>query len=89
MSRKGIVLTIVALVLMSAGVGLCLYNFMRPTHILVVNPLPAQAAEINLNNDNRSIRVTCVAMDEVTDFEDYDAVLMYGRGLYLDSLQIA
>ena len=89
MSRKGIVLTIVALVLMSAGACLCLYNFMRPTHILVVNPLPAQAAEINLNNDNRSIRVTCVAMDEVTDFEDYDAVLMYGRGLYLDSVQMA
>ena len=45
MSRKGIVLTIVALVLMSAGVCLCLYNFMRPTHILVVNPPPPEPAE--------------------------------------------
>ena len=90
MSRRSVVvLSIVALALLSfAGYDLH-YRYMRPTHIIVVNPLPAQAAEINLNNDNPSIRVTCVTMDEASDFEAYDAVLMFGRGLYLDSLQMA
>ena len=41
--------------------GLCLYVvynlWLRPTRILVVNPLPAQEAEIVLNNDSRHIKV--------------------------------
>lgn len=90
MSRRSVVvLSIVALALLSFAGYVLHYRYMRPTHILVVNPLPAQAAEINLNNDNPSIRVTCVTMDEASDFEAYDAVLMFGRGLYLDSLQMA
>lgn len=60
----------------------------EPTHILVVNPLPAQAAEMVLNNDSKSIKVTCREMQEAADFDKYDAVLMYGRGLYLDSIQL-
>ncbi len=62
--------------------------WLKPTKILIVNPLPAQTAEIVLNNDSRNIRVVCSPMEEATNFEDYDAVLMYGRGLYLDSLQL-
>ena len=65
------------------------YNiWLKPTTVLVVNPLPAQAAEIVLNNDSRHIQVVCSSMEEATNFEDYDAVLIYGRGLYLDSLQL-
>lgn len=63
-------------------------HWFQPTRILVVNPLPAQAAEITLNNDSRSIKVRCVGMEDAHDFSDYDAVLMYGRGLFLDSLQM-
>lgn len=73
--------------------GSCLYSayslWLRPTSILVVNALPAQAAEIVLNNDCRNIKITCTPMEEAADFEKYDAVLMYGRGLYLDSLQLS
>lgn len=72
---------------------LCLYGayslFYRPVSILVVNALPAQAAEIVLNNDCRKIEVTCRTMEDASGFEKYDAVLMYGRGLFLDSLQMA
>lgn len=75
------------------ALGACLYGvyalWMRPTAILVVNALPAQAAEIVLNNDCPKIEVTCRTMEEAGDFDKYDAVLMYGRGLYLDSLQLA
>lgn len=72
--------------------GLCLYVgynlWLRPTRILVVNPLPAQEAEIVLNNDSYHIKVVCESMEEARDFGKYDAVLIYGRGLYLDSLQL-
>lgn len=74
-------------------IGACLYGiyalWLRPTSILVVNALPAQAADIVLNNDCRNIKITCKSMEEAGDFDKYDAVLMYGRGLYLDSLQMA
>lgn len=60
----------------------------RPVSILVVNPLPAQAAEIVLNNDCDNIKIVCKSMEDAGDFERYDAVLMYGRGLFLDSLQL-
>lgn len=73
-------------------IGACLYRvytlWLRPTSILVVNALPAQAADIVLNNDCNKIKITCKSMEEAGDFDKYDAVLMYGRGLYLDSIQL-
>ena len=57
--------------------------------ILVVNALPSQESDLVLDNDSRWIKVVCRKMEEASGFEDYDAVLMYGRGLYLDSLQLA
>lgn len=77
----------------SVVLAVCCYAayaiWFRPVEILVVNALPAQAAEIVLNNDCDAIEVTCKSMEEAGDFDKYDAVLMYGRGLYLDSLQSA
>ena len=63
-------------------------HYLAPTQILIVNPLPAQAAEISLNNDDRNISVECVEMERAQNFDRYDAVLLYGRGLYLDSIQM-
>lgn len=87
--KKKVLVAVGALIIL----GICLWGayalWLRPTSILVVNPLPAQAAEIVLNNDCRNIEVTCKPMEEAGDFEKYDAVLMYGRGLYLDSIQLA
>lgn len=87
LKKTGIIAGIVIFVILCAIIG---YNiWFKPTKILVVNPLPAQEAEIVLNNDSRHIKVVCRKMEEATDFDKYDAVLMYGRGLYLDSLQLA
>ncbi|NDV82000.1 cobaltochelatase subunit CobN [Bacteroides sp. 51] len=60
-----------------------------PTRILIINPLPAQAADIILNNDSRHIQITCLPTEEVTNFNGYDAVVLYGRGLYLTDEQMA
>lgn len=66
------------------------YNYWwAPTHILIVNPLPAQAADIALNNDCARIRVKCIKMEEVKDLAGYDAIMMFGRGLFLDETQVA
>lgn len=87
MNRKRAI--IIASCILAAFIFHLIYShWFQPTRILVVNPLPAQAAEITLNNDSRSIKVRCVGMEDAHDFSDYDAVLMYGRGLFLDSLQM-
>lgn len=89
MSRVGKISIVIALTALVVGIGWFVYKvWFEPTSILVVNPLPAQEAEIILNNDSRKIKITCVSMEEAKDFESYDAVLMYGRGLYLDSIQL-
>ena len=54
--------------------------WLAPTRILIVNPLPAQAADIALNNDCGRIKVKCIKLEEVEDLSGYDAILMYGRG---------
>ena len=83
------VLIIIGIIIVLGG---CIYSvhvlWFRPISILVVNALPAQEAEIVLNNDCSDIEVSCRSMEDAGDFEKYDAVLMYGRGLYLDSLQL-
>lgn len=81
-------LAIIILLAIGSGVYAIYQTWFKPTKILIVNPLPAQAAEIVLNNDSKHIDVICKPMEEAGNFENYDAVLMYGRGLYLDSLQL-
>ena len=82
-------LTIAAISILTVVISVFVYrHWFEPTKILVVNPLPAQAAEIKLNNDSRNIDVECIGMEEAHNFSDYDAVLMYGRGLFLDSIQV-
>lgn len=89
MSRKQLLL-IAGACLIVAGIGTYVYNrWFSSTKILVVNSLPAQEAEIRLNNTNKHIDVTCLPMTEAHGFKNYDAVLMFGRGLFLDSIQMA
>lgn len=87
--KKKQTLTLVALCILTVVIAFFFYcHWFNPTRILVVNPLPAQAAEIQLNNDSRNIDVECTGMENAHDFSKYDAILMYGRGLFLDSIQI-
>ena len=59
-----------------------------PTRILIINPLPAQAADITLNNDSRHIQITCLPTEEVINLNGYDAVVLYGRSLHLTDEQM-
>ena len=64
-------------------------HFMAPTRIIVVNALKAQQADIVLSNDHPQIKVDCVEADEMGSLEDYDAVVIYARRLFLTPEQEA
>ncbi len=77
-------------VLLVAGFGYVGYqHWMAPTRILVVNTLRAQEADFILSNDSRHIEVECVEADKMRSLDRYDAVVLYGRRLYLDDEQLA
>ena len=63
--------------------------YMSPTRILVVNALKAQQADIVLSNDHPQIKVDCVEAEEMGSLEDYDAVIIYARRLFLTPEQEA
>ncbi len=88
MSHRKALATVIAVLAAIAVTGYASYRlWFAPTRILVVNALPAQEAELRLSADRSVAVVTSVAMEDAGDFDRYDAVLLYGRGLYLDSLQ--
>ena len=86
--KTGIILiTCIALLLITSYSGW--RYWLSPTRILIVNPLPSQAADIALNNDCNDIQVKCIPMEELADVSQYDAILMYGRGLFLNESQMS
>ena len=89
MSRRRI-LVIVGVLVILAVVGFVAYrHFMAPTRIIVVNALKAQQADIVLSNDHPQIKVDCVEAEEMESLEDYDAVIIYARRLFLTPEQEA
>lgn len=90
MKKKNLYSIIAGSCVLLAILLLVAYSYwLAPTRILIVNPLPAQAADIALNNDCGRIKVKCIKMEEVEDLSGYDAIMMYGRGLFLDETQVA
>lgn len=88
MSRKKIAILLgSAATLLIAACFIAWQHWLAPTRILIVNALPAQAADIALNNDCSRIEVSCIKMEDVKDLSGYDAIMMYGRGLFLDPEQ--
>ena len=63
-------------------------HYLAPTRILVVNALKAQQADFTLNNDSRHIRIDCVEADELKSLDDYDAVVIYARRIFLTDSQM-
>lgn len=63
-------------------------HWLAPTRIAIINPLPAQGADIALNNDSKHIEVVCLKTEEVENLSGFDAVMMYSRGLFLNEMQI-
>jgi len=89
MNKKKASILLGGILILVAGCFTAYRYWLAPTRILIVNPLPAQAADIALNNDSRHIEVKCVRMEEVKELSGYDAIMMYGRGLFLDETQVA
>lgn len=58
-------------------------QWLRPTHILVVNALESQQADIVRNNNSKHIVVDCVDTEEMEEVKGYDAIIFYGRRLFL------
>lgn len=65
------------------------HHFLAPTRIIVVNALKAQQADIVLSNDHPHIKVDCVEAEQMGNLEDYDAVVIYARRLFLTPEQEA
>ena len=60
-----------------------------PTRILVVNAADAQQADFILNNDSRYIHIDCIETENLKKVDSYDAIVLYGRNLYLNEEQNA
>ena len=65
------------------------HHYMAPTRILVVNALKAQQADIALSNDSKKIAIDCVEAEEMASLDDYDAVIIYARRIFLTPEQEA
>lgn len=63
-------------------------HYMMPTRILIVNALKAQQADFTLNNDSRHIDVTCIDADEMQQIDDYDAIIIFARRIFLTEEQV-
>ena len=85
--KKTLISLLAALLLLVLAVAVWRW-FVRPTHILVVNALKAQQADFVLNNDSRHIRVDCIDTEQMESLDGYDAVVLYGRRLFLSEEQM-
>lgn len=86
--RKSLVI-LCLLAILVAGMYAIYRHYMAPTRILVVNALEAQQADFVLNNDSRHIEVTCMEADEMRDINDFDAIIVYARRIFLSDNQMA
>ena len=67
---------------------ICYKLFFAPVHIAVINATLSQQADIALNNDSRNLRLTFLAQEEAGKAVGKDAIVLFGRGLYLTQEQI-
>ncbi len=59
-----------------------------PVKIAVINATLAQKADIALNNGSRNLHLTFIDQEDVESLKGFDAVILFGRGLYLNDEQI-
>lgn len=85
--RSWIFTALAALILILTAWGVYARWF-APTKILVVNAMPAREADLKVNNVDSHVALTCLKPDDVKSFSGYDAIVLYGRSLYLDSIKI-
>ena len=87
--RRGIVIFLSIVVVFSFLLFYLFTCYLSPTRIIVVNALKAQQADLVLSNDHPQIKVDCVEAEEMESLEDYDAVIIYARRLFLTPEQEA
>lgn len=87
--RSVYILTCGGIILLIVSLWMAYRSWLMPTKVLIVNSLPVQAADIALNNDCSCIDVDFVSKEEAKDFSQYDAIIFFGRGLFLDEAQMA
>ena len=87
--RKGIILFLSGVILFTFLLFYLYTFYIAPTRIIVVNALKTQQADIVLSNDHSQIKVDCVEAEEMGSLEDYDAVVIYARRLFLTPEQEA
>lgn len=86
--KRWICAALAAAVLLAVCAGVYAHWF-APTRLLIVNAMPAREADIKVNSSGTHTELTFKSPDEVESFAGYDAVVLYGRSLYLDSVQMA
>ena len=79
---------IISAAIIAAGV-ICYKLLFAPVHIAVINATLSQQADIALNNNSSNIRLTFLSQEEAEKALDKDAIVLFGRGLYLTEEQIA
>ena len=79
---------LLALVLIGGG-GYGYQKFMSPTRVAMINYEDFQVARVFKANQNRFIEVEILPLAELERVADYDAAIIFGRGLNLEPEQLA
>lgn len=82
--RKLLAVTVVVIAVAAVAYKL----FFSSVSIAVINATLAQKADIALNNSSRNLNLTFIDQENVEDVSKYDAIILFGRGLYLNEVQI-
>lgn len=88
MKKKAWIWAIAGLLILAGIIWAAYAIWFAPTRILVVNALPAREADLRINNTGTHVKLTCKSPEDITSFDGYDAIILYGRSLSLDSAQM-
>jgi cobaltochelatase CobN len=85
--KKKFLLIVLALVVLG-GAAYSYQNFASPTRIAMVNFEDFQVARVFKSNKSRFIEIDTLPLDQLERVGDYDAVILFGRGLNLEPTQL-
>ena len=85
---RNVVATLCGVIIVPLVIWAAYILWFAPTRILVVNALPARQSEMKLNNDLNSVDLVFAKPQDLRNFSGYEAIIMFGRNLYLDSIQL-
>ena len=86
--KRNILFLALGIIVVAAGLVLAYDRWFRPTRILIVNAPEQQAAAIGLCGESGNVDLTFKSKEEAGRFGSYDAIIMFGRGLFMSESQI-